>query len=99
MPSQNGYSVNPNGLLETSAELESVNNALKAVEEELNAAVTAFCNANQGENVDAYRTAQSHWNAGFAEMNAALNDAKHALNSINERYVRTDKSGAAVFGV
>lgn len=99
MPGYDGYSVSPNGLLETSGELESVNNILRGVQEDLNSAVNSFCSANQGENVDAYVTAQKHWDTGFAEMNAALADAKRALDAINQRYVHVDKQGASVFGV
>jgi WXG100 family type VII secretion target len=91
------YSLSPDGLLDTSAELRGVTNAVDAALQELNTHVTRFTNSNTGSTADAYSAAQTVWNNGLDRMRSSLGGGAAALDSIRDTYRIADTQGANLF--
>ena len=91
------YSINPNGALDTAAELEGVTRKLEQSLDTLAQAVNRFTVANAGHAPEAYATAQSTWNQGHLEMDQALQVGQARLQEIAQHYVLSDNRAAAVF--
>lgn len=92
------YNFSPDGALNAGSELEFVTNKIRDSLEELKQAVAAFQAANQGSTVENYSAAQSKWELGQREMDAAMVKGRVALDQIAHDYVFTDNRGAQVFG-
>lgn len=92
------YALNPNGLLDTSAELQGITTSIQTTIEELNSAVSTYIGANSGDAQAAFVQAQSEWNAGIDAMRAALADATGRLDRIHDTYRLGDARGASLFG-
>ncbi|MFJ8690782.1 WXG100 family type VII secretion target [Micromonospora wenchangensis] len=94
MPS---YGLNPNGLLDSSAELQGVTTSIQNAIDELNTVVQTYVNANSGDTREAFTAAQTKWNTGINEMRQALADASSRLDQIHDNYRLGDARGAALF--
>ncbi|SNQ46306.1 conserved hypothetical protein [Frankia canadensis] len=92
------YNFNPNGALDTAAELAFVNTQLEQSLSTLTQKVNAFITANEGQAPANYTLAQQQWNKGQVDMNAALALGKQRLEEIHNEYVLGDNRGANVFG-
>jgi len=65
------YNFSPDGALNAGSELEFVTTKLRESLDALKQAVAAFQAANQGATVENYSAAQSKWELGQQEMDAA----------------------------
>ena len=92
------YSLDPNGLLDTSGDLNGVTNSIKNSIDELDAAVANFLRNNAGMATVSYTDAQRQWDSGVAQMHAAIGAASQALIRIHDNYDLGDRRGAAMFG-
>lgn len=92
------YSLNPNGLLDSSTELRGVTSSIAHTLDTLNGYVRQFIAANAGGAAEQYKAAQDNWNGGLIDMQHALNAAAVALDNIRETYHIADVRGAALFG-
>ncbi|MEV6810735.1 WXG100 family type VII secretion target [Micromonospora sp. NPDC051296] len=91
------YSLNPNGLLDSGAELRGVTNSIQNAINDLNGYVNQFIASNAGGAAVAYQTAQNTWNQGLAQMNQALDRGAVAIDQIRDNYQIADSQGAALF--
>ncbi|PZG14868.1 hypothetical protein C1I95_20770 [Micromonospora craterilacus] len=91
------YSLNPNGLLDSSAELRGVTNSIQNSLAELNGYVNQFIANNAGGAASSYQAAQNNWNQGLERMNEALGRGAVAIDQIRENYGIADNRGAALF--
>ncbi|EFC80119.1 WXG100 family type VII secretion target [Parafrankia sp. EUN1f] len=91
------YQFNPNGALDTAAELELVTGRIRESLNQLMTSVTNFTRMNSGAAPDNYATAQQYWNAGQQDMEASLVVGKAKLEEIHNQYVLGDNRSAAVF--
>jgi WXG100 family type VII secretion target len=91
------YALNPNGLLDSGAELEGVTRSIARALEELNQQVNKYAQENAGQTADSFGVAQMKWEEGMREMNAALATGKQKLDAIVENYHLGDVRGAALF--
>jgi WXG100 family type VII secretion target len=92
------YALNPNGLLDSGAELAGVNRSIEHALDELNQAVVRYAQENSGATAESFGDAQAVWEQGMQEMNAALAVGKQKLDSIVENYHLADVKGASLFG-
>jgi len=92
------YSLDPNGLLDTSNDLNGVTSSLKNAIDELDRAVQSFLVHNAGMATVSYTDAQRQWDAGVQRMHHAIGNASAALIRIHENYDFGDRRGAAMFG-
>lgn len=91
------YGLNPNGLLDSSDELDGITRNIQTAIEELNSSVNTYIVVNSGEAQAAFTNAQAKWNAGIGEMQRALAEARIRLNEIHDRYRLGDVKGAGLF--
>jgi uncharacterized protein YukE len=91
------YAFNPNGALDTRAELAQVTAKLRESLDALGVAVRAFNAANSGSAIEGFDQVQTRWNAAHADMQRAVAAGGGALDDIHENYVLTDRRGAAAF--
>ncbi|KPM56536.1 hypothetical protein CcI49_00925 [Frankia sp. CcI49] len=92
------YQFNPNGALDTAAELQFVTTKLQDSLEALINSVRVFADRNSGAAPDNYVLAQQQWNTGQQEMELSLAVGKVKLEEIHNQYVLGDNRGANVFG-
>jgi WXG100 family type VII secretion target len=92
------YSLDPNGLLDTSSDLQGITNSIKNSIDDLDGAVRNFLQNNAGMATVSYTDAQTQWDAGIAQMHAAIHAASAALVRIHDNYDLGDRRGAAMFG-
>lgn len=91
------YGLNPNGLLDTSAELAGITRSLQTAIDDLNGVVAQYINANSGETKDAFAHAQATWNAGMTRMHDSLGNARQRLDEIHDSYQLGQAHGAQLF--
>jgi WXG100 family type VII secretion target len=91
------YGLNPNGLLDTSTELDGITRNLQTAIDDLNGVVTQYVNANSGGTRDAFEHAQTTWNNGMRAMHASLGNAKQRLDEIHDSYQLGQAHGAQLF--
>jgi WXG100 family type VII secretion target len=91
------YALNPNGLLDSGAELDGVTRSIERCLDDLNQAVDRYISENAGDTADSFRAAQGTWEQGMREMNAALVVGKQKLDAIVENYHLADVKGAGLF--
>ncbi|WP_433531806.1 WXG100 family type VII secretion target [Micromonospora sp. CA-263727] len=91
------YSLNPNGLLDSGAELRGVTNSIQNAINDLNGYVNQFIASNAGGAASSYQAAQNTWNQGLAQMNQALDRGALAIDQIRDNYQIADSQGAALF--
>ena len=91
------YALNPNGLIDSAAELRSVTNSIETSISELNGHVNRFLAANTGNAATAYEGAQRVWNQGLDQMRQALNSGAAAIDNIRDNYGSADAQGASLF--
>ncbi|MGH3663663.1 MAG: WXG100 family type VII secretion target [Micromonosporaceae bacterium] len=91
------YALNPNGLLDSGAELAGVTRSIDQALDNLNVYVTRYINENAGETATSFTAAQAKWEEGMNEMNLALATGKQKLDAIVENYHLGDVKGAALF--
>lgn len=92
------YQFNPNGALDTAAELAHVTTQLERSLADLKVTVEKFITANAGNAPDNYTQAQTLWNNGQYRMNASLIVGQQKLEEIHHEYLLGDNKGANVFG-
>jgi uncharacterized protein YukE len=92
------FSVDPNGLLDTSNDLNGVTNSIRNAIEELDRSVQNFLVHNAGMATVSYTDAQRLWDNGVQKMHTAIGNASAALIRIHENYDFGDRRGAAMFG-
>lgn len=92
------YGLNPNGLLDSEAELRGITQSVDTATDELNTVVRVFIDRNEGEAKLAFVNAQQKWEAGIQQMNAALAQGANSINEIHDAYRLGDARGAALFG-
>lgn len=92
------YSISPDGVEEVALELAGATRRLATSLECLQSAVQRFLQANSGQTLDAYATAQHAWTQGQSEMRRALLLGQQRLEEIVHAYVAADTKGAGVFG-
>lgn len=92
------YTFNPNGALDTGAELAAVTKKLEGSLSDLKVAIANFLNTNAGTSIENYDYVQAEWNQGQVKMELALAQGVVALNNIHDEYVLADNRGAATFG-
>lgn len=91
------YSLNPNGLLDSGAELRGVTASIEAAIGDLNGYVSQFIAANAGNAATSYQTAQTTWNNGLTQMREALDRGAVAIDNIRDNYNIADTQGASLF--
>jgi WXG100 family type VII secretion target len=91
------YGLNPNGLLDTGEELRGITHSIQNSIDELNSDVGVFISSNTGDAADAFTHAQADWQAGIAQMQAALAVGIQRINEIHDTYKLGDARGAALF--
>jgi WXG100 family type VII secretion target len=91
------YGLNPNGLLDSSAELQGITRTLQNTMDELNRQVQVYIAANEGQTQAAFTQAQATWNAGLDQMRTALGNASSLLDQIRDNYHLGDAHGASLF--
>ncbi|GGM63399.1 WXG100 family type VII secretion target [Dactylosporangium sucinum] len=91
------YSLNPNGLLDSSEELRGVTRSIENALADLNGYVNQFITANAGGAASSYQVAQTTWNSGLDQMNAALDRGATAIDEIRSNYQIADTQGASLF--
>lgn len=96
--SDGSYSFNPNGALDTGAELALVTRKIAESLDALEAAASAFLTANAGASIESYQTAQQTWSRGQKAMEDSLVKGVAALESVHDQYTLADNTSAAVFG-
>jgi uncharacterized protein YukE len=92
------YGLNPNGLLDTEAELRGVTQSIDNATDELNAVVQVFIDRNEGDAKASFVDAQRRWEAGIAQMKEALAQGAVSINDIHNAYRLGDVRGASLFG-
>ncbi|GLY33786.1 hypothetical protein [Kineosporia sp. NBRC 101731] len=92
-----GYSYNPAGGLDTSADLIAVTKKLEQSLDALERAAEAFKQANHGEAPANYSLAQAQWNQGQIKMNMAMGKGIKALDEIHAAILHGDRVGANQF--
>ncbi|MCK9904848.1 WXG100 family type VII secretion target [Frankia sp. Cpl3] len=92
------YTFNPNGALDTAAELKMVTDKIDTSLATLMTQVQNFITANAGSAPDNYAAAQQLWNSGQKKMQESLALGQAKLQEIHATYVLGDNQGAAVFG-
>jgi len=92
------YYADPNGMLDSSADLQNATNKLQTDITELEQSVTNFLAHNQGQAIDGYDAAQARWRAAMARMQAALARSGPQVESMLANYHQVDRMGAASFG-
>jgi WXG100 family type VII secretion target len=92
------YSLSPNGLLDSGAELRGVTASIEASIAELNGYVNRFIAANAGNAAASYQHAQNTWNQGLDQMRQSLAAGAAAIDSIRENYQIADARGSSLFG-
>ncbi|BCL13675.1 WXG100 family type VII secretion target [Micromonospora sagamiensis] len=91
------YNINPAAVQAVSDTMARETRELDASLENLQAHVTRFAAANNGQAPEAYKAAQQLWNQGQQEMRAALAMGQQRLQEINSNYQLGDNRGAAIF--
>lgn len=94
MPS---YGLNPNGLLDTSSELDGITRSIENSIDDMDQVVQAYIAVNDGRTQEAFVTARDNWRLGITQMNKSLADAKVRLDGIHDTYRLGDARGAALF--
>lgn len=92
------YSLNPNGLLDSGAELRGVTASIESAIADLNGYVSQFIAVNAGGAAESYQAAQTTWNNGLTQMQNALNRGATAIDNIRDNYSIADSQGASLFG-
>lgn len=92
------YNVNPSDVEAIAQELVLATKRLATSLENLHTAVGRFLQANSGQTLDAYASAQHLWNQAQSEMSQALLTGQRHLQEIVQTYRAADSRGAAAFG-
>ena len=91
------YALNPNGLLDSGAELAGVTRSIDQALDNVNMYVAQYARENAGETANSFNVAKQTWEQGMNEMNQALALGKQKLDGIVENYQLSDVKGAALF--
>ncbi|MEH1016724.1 WXG100 family type VII secretion target [Micromonospora sp. CPCC 206060] len=91
------YNINPAAVQAVADTMARETRELDASLANLQAHVTRFAAANNGQAPEAYKAAQQLWNQGQQEMRAALAIGQQRLQEITQNYVLGDNRGAAIF--
>jgi WXG100 family type VII secretion target len=92
------FGLNPNGLMDSTAEMDAVRKQIEQSIAGLDAMVQKYIDANTGEAAAEFVTARQTWQAGLAQMQQALQIGAANLSDINDSYLQGDRRGAALFG-
>ena len=92
------YRISPAVAQDVAQELDVATRRLATSLEYLQKGVQGFSQANSGQTLEAFTTAQHTWTQGHNEMSQALVQLQQRLQEIVHTYVATDTKGAAVFG-
>jgi uncharacterized protein YukE len=91
------YSINPQGAIDTGAELAGVTQQMKNCLESLEKMANNFKTANDGNAVAGYDHAQRLWSQGQTEMQLSMAKGIQALDEINAQYLHGDAVASAQF--
>ncbi|WP_033338564.1 WXG100 family type VII secretion target [Catenuloplanes japonicus] len=92
------FSVDPVVVAGALEDMQTLQNQIDESMGTLNQAVSAFINANQGDAVTEYQSAQLEWNEGLAQMQRALGKAQTSLSNIDGNYKLGQQQGVNLFG-
>lgn len=76
------------------AETQKIQNYLNDLQQNLQGMMSTW----DGTAREAYRIAQTNWNAACDNMRGTLQQAYHASQEIHNQYIKTDNQGASRFG-
>jgi uncharacterized protein YukE len=91
------YTVDLSNLADAAVQLDSVTSGLVNAMSDLQAKVTQFLDANQGQAIANYNTVQQQWSTGMSQVQEGNAKATSVLRQIGENYHAGDQQGAAIF--